>query len=244
MVHAGGGLALTSSLCPAQACIWIIDWAPKFLRAKATFETLARDSIEGYYHSIAILGDDARKRLYRRGFVSGLDGYSPCRVLREYAEHGPDHPLSLVQYLDIKTYLVGDILTKVDRASMANSLEVRVPLLDHRLVEWLATMPADLKLANGEGKYILKKVMERRLPREILYRRKKGFAVPLAKWFRTDLAATLEGSLLSPHMLDLGIFDEREIKNLITMHVKGRRDNSAALWSLLMFSGFASRFLR
>ena len=94
-----------------------------------------------------------------------------------------------MQYLDLKTYLVGDINTKVDRASMAHSLEVREPLMDHPLVEWLATLPSSLKVQGQEGKYLLKKAMEPHLPHEILYRPKMGFAVPLARWFRGPLRA-------------------------------------------------------
>ncbi len=102
---------------------------------------------------------------------------------------GTDDPLALIQYLDLKTYLVGDINTKVDRASMAHSLEVREPLMDHTLVEWLATLPSSLKVRGQEGKCLLKKAMEPHLPREVLYRPKMGFAVPLARWFRGPLRA-------------------------------------------------------
>ena len=95
--------------------------------------------------------------------------------------------LALIQYLDLKTYLVGDINTKVDRASMAHSLEVREPLMDHPLVEWLATLPNTLKVRGSEGKFLLKKAMEPQLPHEVLYRPKMGFAVPLDRWFRGPL---------------------------------------------------------
>ena len=106
---------------------------------------------------------------------------------RHAARAGTDDPLALVQYLDLKTYLVGDINTKVDRASMAHSLEVREPLMDHPLVEWLASLPNSLKVQGQEGKYVLKKAMEPHLPHEVLYRPKMGFAVPLARWFRGPL---------------------------------------------------------
>jgi len=103
-------------------------------------------------------------------------------VMRRHAARAnTDDPLSLIQYIDLHTYLAGDINTKVDRASMAHSLEVREPLMDHELVEWLATLPSSIKVHRGEGKYLLKKAMERHLPREILYRPKMGFAVPLSR---------------------------------------------------------------
>ena len=217
------------------------DWAPRVLRAKATFETLARDSVEGYFHSVSILGDGMRRSLFSARFLAALDGYRAVDVLRRYAREAPEHPLSCIQYLDIKTYLVGDILTKVDRASMANSLEVRVPLLDHKLVEWAATMPPELKLRNGEGKYIFKKAMEPHLPNGVLYRNKMGFAVPLARWFRGPFRERIETALTGEGLLDLGIFDPKTLKRLVQQHVSGRRDHSAALWTLLMFESFWRR---
>ena len=219
------------------------DWAPKMLRAKATFETLARSSVEGYFHSISLLGDQLRKQLFSSAFKRSLQGYHAVDVLKMHEANAPEHPLSKIQYLDIKTYLVGDILTKVDRASMAHSLEVRVPLLDHQLVEWFAGIPPELKLKGAEGKYILKKSLESRLPPEILYRNKMGFAVPLAEWFRNGLQDRLRGRLMSDAMRDIGCFNHKFIDTLIKHHNSGRRDNSAALWSLMMFEAFYRKLL-
>jgi asparagine synthase (glutamine-hydrolysing) len=157
------------------------DWAPKVLRAKSTLEALACDSVEGYFHSVSIMGDAMRERLFSPAFRRRLQGYSAVEVLRRHAQRAPvDHPLARVQYLDLKTYLVGDILTKVDRASMAHALEVRNPLLDYSLVEWMSGLPTALKLHGREGKYVLKKALEPLLPHELLYRPKMGFSVPLA----------------------------------------------------------------
>ena len=120
-------------------------------------------------------------RLYSNTFKAQLAGYNAIEVFKRHAaKANQDDPLSLIQYLDLKTYLVGDINTKVDRASMAHSLEVREPLMDHPLVEWLATLPPSFKLREGEGKWLFKKAMEPYLPNQILYRAKMGFAVPLA----------------------------------------------------------------
>ena len=105
---------------------------------------------------------------------------------------GAQDPLSRVQYLDMKTYLVGDILTKVDGASMAHALEVRVPLLDHKLVEWISGLPVSFKLRGHEGKYVFKKALEPYLSDDILYRDKMGFSVPLASWFRGPLRQRVE----------------------------------------------------
>ncbi|WP_019594995.1 XrtA/PEP-CTERM system amidotransferase [Thioalkalivibrio sp. ALM2T] len=218
------------------------DWAPRPLRARATFQALARDSVEGYFQGVSILRDDLRAHLFSPVFRRSLQGYSAVEVLRRHAARAPtEHPLSLVQYLDMKTYLPGDILTKVDRASMAHSLEVRVPLLDHQLVEWTSGLPPDLKLRGTEGKYVLKKAMEPYLPEEILYRRKKGFAVPVAAWFRGPLRERMRAQVLGPRIADSGIFDMDYLKTLVDQHTSGARDHSPALWSLLMFEGFLAR---
>ena len=168
-----------------------------------------------------------------------LDGYSASDVLRGHvARCGSEQPLSQVQYADFKTYLPGDILTKVDRASMANGLEVRVPLLDHTLVEWAARLPPVLKLCGRNGKHILKRALEPFVPREILYRPKQGFAVPLAGWFRGPLRRRLRGALLGPGLRDTGLFDMPFVEKLVEQHSSGARDHSAALWTLTMFEAF------
>ena len=214
------------------------DWAPKILRAKSTLEALARDSIEGYFHSVTILGDSLRSRLFSDGFRNQLGGYGAIEVLRRHGQNAPEHPLSRVQYLDLKTYLVGDILTKVDRASMAHSLEVRVPILDHELVEWAATLPPQAKLRGREGKFLFKRSLESYLPHDVLYRPKMGFAVPLASWFRGPLKERVREAVLGPRLLDTGIFNERFLQKIVSEHQSGVRDFSAPLWSLLMFEAF------
>jgi asparagine synthase (glutamine-hydrolysing) len=143
-----------------------------------------------------------------------------------------------VQYLDLKTYLVGDINTKVDRASMAHSLEVREPLMDHPLVEWLASLPSSLKVRGNEGKWLLKKAMEPRLPRDLLYRPKMGFAVPLSRWFRGPLRERVRTALLGERLADTGFFEQKYLRELVDQHQSGLRDYSAPLWTLLMFDAF------
>lgn len=156
------------------------DWAPQVLRAKSTLQALARDSVAGYFDSVSILGDRLRHSLFSAGLKRELQGYRAVEVLQRHAARAPEHPLSRVQYLDMKTYLPGDILTKVDRASMAHSLEVRVPILDHEFLDWVSGLSPDLKLVGREGKYVLKKALEPYLETANLYRPKMGFAVPLA----------------------------------------------------------------
>jgi len=215
------------------------DWAPKVLRAKSTFEALARDSVEGYFHTVSLMGDKMRERLFSDSFKRSLQGYQAVEVLRAHAKKCPtEDPLSRVQYLDMKTYLVGDILTKVDRASMAHALEVRVPLLDHQLVEWISGLPASLKLRGQEGKYIFKKALEPYLPDDILYRDKMGFSVPLASWFRGPLRQRIRAALLGPVLAETGIFNITFLKEMLDQHQSGRRDYSASLWSILMFEAF------
>ncbi|SCY17509.1 asparagine synthase (glutamine-hydrolysing) [Nitrosospira sp. Nl5] len=220
------------------------DWAPKVLRAKSTFEALARDSIEGYFHSVSIMKDGMRQRLFSDSFNRALQGYQAVEVLRTHADQCPvQDALSRVQYLDMKTYLVGDILTKVDRASMAHALEVRVPLLDHKLVEWISGLPVSFKLRGHEGKYIFKKALEPHLPNDVLYRDKMGFSVPLAGWFRGPLRQRVSDALMGPILAETGIFNKVFLKELIDQHQSGRRDYSAALWSLLMFESFLRNVL-
>ncbi|HNI07169.1 MAG TPA: asparagine synthase-related protein, partial [Thiobacillaceae bacterium] len=137
-----------------------------------------------------------------------------------------------------KTYLVGDILTKVDRASMAHALEVRVPFLDHKLVEWVSGLPSALKIDGAEGKFMLKKALEPYLPHDIMYRRKMGFSIPLAEWFRGPLKARLTEALTSQRMADTGLFDMAEIRRMLEEHLSGARDHNPALWSLLMYEAF------
>jgi len=215
------------------------DWAPRPFRAKTTLQALARDSVEAYFHSMSVLRDDLRRRLYTNGFRARLAGYNAVEVFRRHARRANhDDPLALIQYLDLKTYLVGDINTKVDRASMAHSLEVREPLMDHPLVEWLATLPSSLKWRDGEGKWLFKRAMEPYLPADLLYRPKMGFAVPLASWFRGPLRERVRAALLGERLAATGFFDRTVLEHLVTKHESGARDYSAPIWSLLMFEAF------
>ncbi len=215
------------------------DWAPRIFRAKTTFEALARDTVEGYFHGVSVCSDALRSRLFSRAFRRRLNGYRASEVLRRYhARSSQLDAVSQVQYLDMKTYLVGDILTKVDRASMAHALEVRVPFLDHPLVEWVSGLPVGYKLRGREGKYMLKRALEPHLPHDVLYRRKMGFAVPLEEWFRGPLRERLRQAVLAPRMADSGLFDMSFVERMVSDHAAGLRDYSAALWALLMFAAF------
>ncbi|HMN75650.1 MAG TPA: amidotransferase 1, exosortase A system-associated [Burkholderiaceae bacterium] len=215
------------------------DWAPRVLRAKTTFEGMARTSVEAYFHSVSILRGPMRARLFSDALEHELSGYSAQEVFDLHAGRaGTDDPLALIQYLDMKTYLVGDINTKVDRASMAHSLEVREPLMDHKLIEWLATLPSSLKVRGQEGKFLLKKAMEPQLPNDVLYRPKMGFSVPLARWFRGPLKQRVRSAVLGERLASTGWFNRGYLQHLVDAHQSGASDYSSPLWTLLMFEAF------
>jgi asparagine synthase (glutamine-hydrolysing) len=214
--------------------------APRVFRAKATLQSLSRSPLEGYFNSISFFRPDDKDRLFTPEFRATLGGYDSIGVLQQYYNRADtDDLLSRIQYVDIKTYLPDDILTKVDRASMAVSLEVRAPLLDHKLMERVATMPSSIKLRGGVGKYILKKSMESILPREILYRRKQGFAIPIDRWFRNELKDLAYESLFRSND---GILDVNFLKKIWQQHQSGHYDRSAHLWSILMFRRWQETF--
>jgi asparagine synthase (glutamine-hydrolysing) len=220
------------------------DWAPRVFRAKTTFEGMARNSVEAYFHSVSILRAPMRNRLFSLQFKSALGGYDALKVFTDHAAKADtSDPLALIQYLDLKTYLIGDINTKVDRASMAHSLEVREPLMDHKLVEWLATLPSTQKIRSKEGKYLLKKSMEPHLPNDVLYRPKMGFSVPLARWFCGPLKARVQESILGSRLADIGWFNRNYLEELVRNHNNGSRDYSASIWTILMFEAFLRNVL-
>ena len=220
------------------------DWAPKVFRAKSTFQSLAMDSVQGYFHTVSLMRDHDRKQLFSDSLRRDQQGYNAIEVFRKHAEKFQgDDVLSLIQYLDFKTYLVGDILTKVDRASMAHALEVRVPLLDHQFLEWSAKIPSNLKLNGQTTKYLFKKSLEPYLPNDILYRPKMGFSVPLAQWFRGPLKQRVQDALLGDIIGDSGLFNMEYVEQLVEQHQSGRRDFSASIWSLLMFESFSRQCL-
>ena len=215
------------------------DWAPRPLRAKSTLQAMGMDSVQAYHHSVSRLSAQQRNALFSSPFQRSLGGYSGLEVLRQHAKNaGTQDPLGLIQYLDYKTWLAGDINTKVDRSSMAHALEVRSPLLDHTLIEWLATLPSHLKIHGGEGKYVLKKAFEPLLPRDVLYRPKMGFSVPLARWLRGPLQQRMRDSVLSARMLDSGYFNPATLRTWVAQHLTGRHDHSTVLWMLVMFDAF------
>jgi asparagine synthase (glutamine-hydrolysing) len=217
-----------------------LAWAPRIFRGKATFQSLARTPLEGYFNSISYFRPGEKQNLFTRDFSKNLGGYDSLEVLRYYYDRaGTDDLLSRIQYVDIKTYLPDDILAKVDRASMAVSLEVRAPLLDHRLLELAARMPSSLKLRGRTGKYIFKKAMSSALPDGILNRKKMGFAIPLGRWFRNELKDVAYSTLFDSAD---GILDPGFLKKIWNQHQRGHYDRSQHLWAVLMFRKWKASF--
>ncbi len=208
-----------------------LDWAPQMLRAKTTLEALGQGSGEAYARAVGVTPPELRRRV----FTAPLGGHvAEQRYVRTMAGAPASDALSRAQYADLKIWLPGDILTKVDRASMAVGLEAREPLLDHRLIEFAARLPANMRLRGGSGKWLLKRALASRLPGEILHRRKMGFVTPVSAWFRGPLAAEAGAIARSAALAETGWFDLTAIESLVRAHQSGRSDHGRLLWQLLM----------
>lgn len=205
-------------------------------RAASLLETLSREPDFGFYLSNSFFRQDLWEQLALPEFRQRLSDYHPFEVTREhYHAADSDEHLNRILYTDLKTYLAGDILVKVDRMSMAHSLETRAPLLDYRIVEFAAALDPALKLHGAEKKYILKKAYENELPHDILYRKKMGFSVPLANWLREEIRDIFESHVLRPSSGLSNYFDMTQVQLLWQRHLSGEVDNSQELWSMLVF---------
>jgi asparagine synthase (glutamine-hydrolysing) len=211
------------------------DWAPRPLRLKTTLLSLAGSGAEGYAGALATTPAALRRSLYSEDFARQIGGYRAEDRLVEVMDRAPARTgLDRAQYADLKFWLPGDILTKVDRTSMAVSLEAREPLLDHRLVEFAATLPEALRVRGRQGKWLLKKAMRRYLPERILYRPKQGFVTPIAEWLRGPLAGEARAIASSAALARTGWLDTGKLSALAEAHIAGRGDHSRLLWQLLM----------
>jgi asparagine synthase (glutamine-hydrolysing) len=176
------------------------DWAPRPLRAKTTLLSLAGSSAQAYASAISVTGPALRDRLYSDDYRRQRGDYRAEQPFIELMEQAPAcSGLDAAQYADLKFWLPGDILTKVDRASMAVSLEAREPLLDHRLIEFAAGLPEGMRIRGTQGKWLMKQAMKPQLPDDILFRPKQGFVTPIAQWFRGPLAGAARGSRKAGH---------------------------------------------
>ncbi len=220
------------------------DWLPQPLRAKTLLQNLARNPVEGYFTSLTHIHPAMKAQLFSQDLQKSLGGYQSISVFEDHIKNcTSSDPLSRVQYLDFKTYLVDDILTKVDRASMANSLEVRVPLLDHKVVELAARMPSSLKLNGKVGKYIFKETVRSSLPAEIFSRKKSGFSIPISNWFRKEIKDYAEDKIFgSSGVTSLGLFEKPALKKMWDEHQSGISNHSFPLFSILSFALWQKKF--
>lgn len=218
------------------------DWAPRPLRAKATLLSLARTGAEGYTDAVGVTGHALRHSLYSDSQRATLGGY-----------RGEDHMIALMagaparsgldaaQYADMKLWLPGDILTKVDRTSMAVSLEAREPLLDYRLIEFAASLPEAMRVRGGQGKWLMKRAMRGTLPDDILYRPKMGFVSPIAQWFRGPLADQARAIASGSALARSGWFNTARLSDVAEAHISGRSDHARLLWQLWMLDKALNR---
>ena len=195
-------------------------------------------------HVNGTFDQDAKQRMYSGDFSARVNGTDALRALREAWQTctSPD-PLDRVMYADSQVYMIDDVLTKVDRMSMAVSLEAREPLLDHKLLEFAARVPAALKLRNGRSKYLLRRLLERRVPRSITERAKSGFAAPIGDWLRGPLAGMASDLLLDGRLRDRGIFNQSEVRRLWNEHRSGAVQHPHRLWQLVMLELWFRTFI-
>lgn len=218
------------------------DWAPQFLRAKTTFQSLARDGGEAYARSVGVTLPEQRSGLFTGAFQRSLSGHrAEDRYITAMANAPAREALDRAQYADMKIWLPGGILTKVDRTSMNVSLEAREPLLDYKLIEFAARLPVSLRLSGGEGKWLLKKTMEGHLPDDILYRPKMGFVTPISAWFKGPLASEAGDLATSSTLAETGWFDSATIAKAARDHKAGLADNGRLLWQLVMLEKSVKR---
>lgn len=220
------------------------DWLPRPLRAKTLLRNLSYDPLRGYFTSLTHFKPAMKNSLFSGDLSRSLGGYDSLSVFAEHWERCRSRdPLSRVQYLDFKTYLADGILVKVDRASMAHALEVRVPVLDHLVVERAASLPSGWKLRGKEGKRIFKDAVRPLLPAEVFSRPKAGFSIPLASWLRRELREYAESLILgSRGVAATGLLEKAYLHKLWRDHQSGLRDHSAPLFALLSFAQWHARF--
>jgi asparagine synthase (glutamine-hydrolysing) len=211
------------------------DWLPRPLRGRYFLQNLATSFERAYYADLSLFRVEDKVRLLTPEIQDGLDGHDPFAAFGRHFERvrGLD-PLSRLLYVDLKTWLANDILVKVDRMSMANSLEVRAPLLDHRVIEFAATVSPDLKYRGRVSKYLLKRHLEGRVPRSTIYRPKQGFEIPLAEWLRRDLRPMAEELLCSPRAIGRGYARPEIVRRLWQQHLGRLRNHAPRLWALMM----------
>ncbi len=211
------------------------DWAPRLLRAKSTLLALARDGDEAYARAVGVTTPEWRARLFNPAARAAFSGHrAEDRYVAAMRAAPARDALDRAQYADVKIWLPGDILTKVDRTSMSVGLEAREPLLDHRLVEFCATLPTSLRLHGGEGKWLMKHALKPYLPNDLLHRRKMGFVTPVSAWFRNSLAEAAAALSRSRTLAETGWFDMPTLATMAADHRAGRAEHGRTLWQFMM----------
>jgi asparagine synthase (glutamine-hydrolysing) len=208
---------------------------PRPLRLRTIFGNLARSDGGAYYEDLVWLKSEARARLYSPAFQRSLKGFTPREVVEPYYEHGGGGgPLSRSQRADLSVYMVDDVLVKVDRMSMAHSLETRAPLLDYRILEFAARLPPELKLQGGVGKRLLRRLAAKRLPAGVAAGAKRGFSVPASEWLRGELADYAHAYIFKRNRLVSEHLNVLQTRKLWAEHRSGARDHGVVLWGLMM----------
>jgi asparagine synthase (glutamine-hydrolysing) len=221
------------------------DWLPRPLRAKTMLTNLALAPHEAFFNTMSLASGTGLSSLLSPGFRAQIDGYVPSELFRRLmADSGTGDPVSRAQYVDIHTFMVDDILAKVDRASMAVSLEAREPLLDHVLMEYAATIPSRFKLQGNDGKVIFKAAIADRVPASILARKKQGFEIPIGAWFKGPIRDFAGDVLFSQRTSAEDFLDASEVRRLWDRHQSGIGDHTHSLWTVMMFKLWAARFHR
>jgi asparagine synthase (glutamine-hydrolysing) len=216
------------------AMVWPL--LPHGARGKNFLRHVSRTDNGRYLDSIAFFQPDEKRALYSPDMLRQLQGTgAEDRLAQHFARFAELPPHSRMMRFDFETYLPEDVLTKVDRMSMAHSIESRVPLLDNEVIEFAATLPSSVKIVNGRRKHVLKEAASRLLPPEILNRKKQGFGVPLGVWFRGGLTDVFSDILKSPTTRQRGYFAPAFVDRIVDEHLTGKRDHTLRLWQLLVF---------
>jgi asparagine synthase (glutamine-hydrolysing) len=206
-------------------------------RLKRFVRSAERDSPRAYIQLLSSFTTQELRRLLVGNWSKELEHFSPEDFMVQiFRESGSDSPVNQMLFADVTGYLPGDLLPLTDRMSMAHSLEVRVPFLDHELLEYAASIPPDIKIRRFTKKYILKKAAAKLLPKEILRREKRGFSVPLSFWLRSELRSFIEEQLAPERVAEMGYFDPRSVSDLLREHLSARANHENKLWALLIFS--------
>ncbi len=238
---------LRASLGPAARIAGVLAHAlPLSVKGARSLRHLAARPDDAYAikHAYGMFEPDAKTRLYSGDFARSLGDADAFVSFRDaYHRCTSRDPVDKALYVDARTYMIDDVLTKVDRMSMAVSLEAREPLLDHKLLEFAARVPVSLKLKNGRTKYLLRRILDRRVPPSITGRAKRGFAVPIGRWLRGPLAPMTTELLLDGRLRDRGIFDHQEVSRIWEEHRTGRADHPHRLWQLVMLELWFRQFI-